>query len=354
MPLVDKNDFSPFGVIGLSLLACLSAVAVSKPVSAGYFCSAYGPEAPKPWCGGTHNPETELSCSPFNYRPWTTNNNFKLQNNGSDPTYCTQSNVVNQLAGGPFNTTRAWMYFKDDQGSRDNNYWVFHGCDGAGIMPDCKGDIFYVERIFERSEDQSTVWCQGTEGLPNITLGQVPQHAHENGAGRRQCQFKHPGTGTVYKNYEAGVWGWNLTTIRDDMVGSAAAKLQGREWGKGVKGLVQGITTPFNGQPAIVMVTFPWVCTGANSNEDQTGLFTNPRTPGAKCYWDNEPLTDGQGQNGYPPQIQVYWMQLGNDSGKEYLTVYGYYLDNNGGPNIKRMNNGQSWRLYACHGECPW
>ena len=68
MPLVDKHDFGPLGVIVLSLLACLSAVAVPKPVSAGYFCSTYGPKAPKPWCGGTHNPETELSCSPFNYR----------------------------------------------------------------------------------------------------------------------------------------------------------------------------------------------------------------------------------------------------------------------------------------------
>jgi len=48
-------------VFGLSLLACISAVTVSKPISAGYFCSAYGPEAPKPWCGGTSDPKTELS-----------------------------------------------------------------------------------------------------------------------------------------------------------------------------------------------------------------------------------------------------------------------------------------------------
>ena len=91
------------------------------------------------------------------------------------------------------------------------------------------------------------------------------------------------------------------------------------------------------------------------SKDDPTKVCAIQQGPaGAKCYWDNEPLTDGQGHNGYPPQIQVYWMQLGQDSGKDYLTVYGYYLDNNGGPNMKRMNNGQSWRLYPCHGECPW
>ena len=61
MTFVDKNYISPLGVIGLSLLACISAVTVSKPISAGYFCSAYGPEAPKPWCGGTSDPKTELS-----------------------------------------------------------------------------------------------------------------------------------------------------------------------------------------------------------------------------------------------------------------------------------------------------
>ena len=66
MPFVDKNDISPLGVIGLSLLVCISAVTVSKPVSAGYFCSTYGPEAPKPWCCGTSAPKTELSYSPFN------------------------------------------------------------------------------------------------------------------------------------------------------------------------------------------------------------------------------------------------------------------------------------------------
>ncbi len=353
MQQLKKINLDSLKILWCSFFACISVLTVSKAASAGYYCSAFGPEDPKPWCGGTNNPTTELGCSPFNYRPWTTNNIFKSNNNGKDPDYCTQSNVVKALAGEPFNTTRAWMYFKDDKGTPDNSYWVFHGCDGAGIMPDCKGDIFYVERIFEKSQDQSNVWCQGKNGGPNITISQVPQHAHANGAGRRQCEFKHPGTETIYKNYEAGVWGWNLTSIRDDMVGSAAAAAQGRGWGYGVKQIVQNITTPFGG-PAIVMVTYPWVCTGVDNRDDQTGLFTNPKTPGVKCYWDNEPLKDGKGGNGYPPQIQVYWMKLGNEGDKDFLTVYGYYLDNNDGPNMKRMNNGNSWRLYPCHGECPW
>lgn len=349
MRQLKKLITPPSKLLGLSFLAFASVFSYSDASSAGYYCPA---EAAQPWCGGTTNPTTELSCSPFNYRPWSTNNAYKNSHNGQDPGYC-QDDTVKTLAGGPFNTTRAWMYFKDDKGTLDNNYWVFHSCDGAGIMPDCKGDIFYVERIYEKSPDQSNVWCEPNNKGQKITLEQVPQYAYENGAGRRQCHFKHPGTGTIYNNYEAGVWGWNLQRIRDDMVSSAAAKAQGKAWGYGVQQIVQDITSPFNA-PAIVMVTYPWVCTGVNNDDDQTGLFTNPKTPGAKCYWDNEPLTDGKGNNGYPPQIQVYWMQLGNEDGKEFLTVYGYFLDSTGGPHMKKMNNGRSWRLYPCHGECPW
>jgi hypothetical protein len=240
------------------------------------------------------------------------------------------------------------MYFKDSQGSKDSSYWVFHGCDGAGIMPDCVGDQLYVERIYGRTGDQSNVWCQGS-----IKLSDVPNHTSDSKASRRQCQFKHPGTGYIYENYEAGQWVWDKKQVPNYMLGSYSNGGWGKN--KSVSNIVQNqAKNPFN-KSAIVMVTFPWVCTGVDQTNDQTGLFTNPRTPKAKCYWDNEPGGDLPSNPGWPPQLSVYWMQLNKDGDKDYLTVYGYYLDNTNGPSMKPMANGNSWRLYVCsNGECPW
>ena len=328
-------------VVAALLLGC-TWIGASSTSQAGGFCR---PEAPDPFCGGERRGAAgELSCTPFEYKPWTWQNRAKQAAGGQDPSWC-NSPILKTLAGAAFQTKRAWMYFKDGKGSRDTNYWVFHGCDGAGIMPDCAGDIKYVERFYQPAADQSKVWCEG-----GITLQQVPKHGNDPDHARRQCMFKHPGTGRIYSNYQAGEWSWNETVVPSWMVASKASGA----WGYGVGAMVQHIRNPFP-KPAIVMVTYPWVCTPVGSNDDQSGLFTNPKTPGAKCYFDNEPLSDGQGQPGYPPQLQVYWMQLDRDGEKDRLTVYGYFLDTKGGPSIKAMNHGQSWTLYLCsQGECPW
>ena len=335
---------SKFRLSVCSVLFAASFGFHGQALSGEYCASINKPESSKPWCGGTHDVKTELSCTPFNYRPWTSE-----QGGGHDPDFC-GADEIKRMSGGSFDTTKAWMFFRDSQGTKDSSYWVFHGCDGAGIMPDCLGDQLYVERIYGRSNDQSTVWCQD-----GIKLSDIPKHAGEPKASRRQCQFKHPGTGIVYEKYEAGQWGWNYQQIPGFMLGSAANG-GAMSWGSDVSRIVQSeAKNPFNGEKSIVMVTFPWVCTGVSRSDDQTGLFTNPRTAGAKCYWDNEPGFDQNGKPGWPPQLSVYWMQLNNDGKQDYLTVYGYYLDNFNGPSMKPMANGNSWKLYVCsNGECPW
>jgi hypothetical protein len=35
-----------------------------------------------------------------------------------------------------------------------DNYWVFHGCDGAGLMNDCMGGTTYVEQFGPYSTEQ--------------------------------------------------------------------------------------------------------------------------------------------------------------------------------------------------------
>lgn len=345
MKNIGKTKNNIYSNIWVFIAAFGAFSIVSAPSLAGEYCKVVKekPESSSPWCGGTKDVHNELSCTPFNYRPWSSEGG-----GGKDPTFC-DSDEIKRMSGGPFNTTKAWMYFKDSQGTKDSSYWVFHGCDGAGIMPDCVGDQLYVERIYGRTNDQSTIWCQD-----GIKLSDIPQHAGDPTAPRRQCQFKHPGTGIVYENYEAGQWGWNYNQVPTVMLASNASG----GWGSNVANIVRNqARDPFNGKDSIVMVTYPWVCTGVSPSpyDDQTGLFTNPKTPGAKCYWDNEPGKDRNNNTGWPPQLSVYWMQLNNDGKQDYLTVYGYYLDNTNGPSMKPMANGNSWRLYVCsNGECPW
>lgn len=91
--------------------------------------------------------------------------------------------------------------FNNGNDSKDTSYWVFHGCDGAGIMPDCKGDILFVEHFYGWAKDQSKVWCKS-----RITIAQVASRTNDQNSNHEQCQFKHPGTGHIYENYEAGMW----------------------------------------------------------------------------------------------------------------------------------------------------
>ena len=36
-------------------------------------------------------------------------------------------------------------YYDDNGTYADNSFFVFHACDGAGVMQDCMGDIKYIE-----------------------------------------------------------------------------------------------------------------------------------------------------------------------------------------------------------------
>merc|ERR1712207_15967 len=76
------------------------------------------------------------------------------------------------------------------------NFFVFHGCDGAGIMPDCVGDIKYVERIGPISGDQNNLLCED-----GFTVKEIPNAPYNP---RRRCEFRHPGLGKVYSDYAAG------------------------------------------------------------------------------------------------------------------------------------------------------
>jgi len=74
-------------------------------------------------------------------------------------------------------------------------YWVFHGCDGAGVMDDCAGFQWYVEQI-------------GTTAYPTWPLP-VPETKDDThricNYDWNQCIFQHPGTERTY-NYMVQGW----------------------------------------------------------------------------------------------------------------------------------------------------
>ena len=313
-------------LLSIVLFACgAGAISLAAPAHAEY-CNNEGRQA---WCGGgstAGNALKQMSCTPFAYKPWSFNNKNGLGETNKN-SFCT-SKIVKDVAGGPYQS-QAWMYNKGD-GTKDTSYWVFHGCDGAGIMPDCKGDVLFLERFYGWSKDQSTVWCQGENGGNSITINQVASRTSDPNSNRRQCQFKHPGTGHIYENYEAGIWQWGKQFDIDTFRSAATGK-----WSQRAENAVFSVQNPFpNGETVLYMMTFPWVCTGIGGGDATNGLFTQTNTPGVKCYWDNESgasstLPDRERGPYWPPQMNLYWMNLKTDNGNKYLDVRGYTLNNN-------------------------
>merc|ERR1711972_525633 len=66
---------------------------------------------------------------------------------------------------------RAWA--GDFSGKGNLDYFVFHGCDGAGIQSDCLGDIKYIERIEYRYNSGDDSEWPHEDGKPDIVDGQV-------------------------------------------------------------------------------------------------------------------------------------------------------------------------------------
>ena len=69
----------------------------------------------------------------------------KYKNGGVDEDWCSNDPWTQVLTGNGFKTDRGWTYWDDNGTYPDSSFWVFHACDGAGLMPDCLGDIKYVE-----------------------------------------------------------------------------------------------------------------------------------------------------------------------------------------------------------------
>jgi hypothetical protein len=235
------------------------------------------------YCGGAHGDlNLEIKCTPF-----------PAKNMGLPPyqwqSYCDHEDV--RKYAGSSNGAKAWQY------SGADNYWVFHGCDGAGLMDDCMGGTGYIEQFGPYSAEST------------------PLTRHTCGDGwENHCSqpFVHPGTGKVYKWYNAGMWTWGGGNWPD--------KLAQKKWWDNM-GLPDTDQLD-NGPGTAFAVMYPWVC-GTTGGEDVTWLWGSEEswqnqlpygdeTYDTKCYYDNEPWDIGKTPNAHwtstliPPIWQAY------------------------------------------------
>jgi len=179
-----------------------------------------------PWCYDTEDHFQALSCTPYHYFPGT---NFADSPNTIDG--CSGSIPLGIASQVDNSDAGVWVEHFDGE---NNEYYVFHACDGAGIQSDCAGDIFYVERFGVRYnyEGDDLYVRDGQviedDGTPDGSIGKLQtwkpdgicekQWYDFNGGKwetRTFCKFVHPGTNTIYDDYSGGWWSNSLNAGYD-------------------------------------------------------------------------------------------------------------------------------------------
>lgn len=304
------------------------------------FCWAHIPAPNGPvtkltnFCGGGGEGASDTSCSPFFYRPFQ----FNLDQNPVLKPVCGGSPYEDIVAGAQWNMgARTWASFPK---SNRKDYWVFHNCDGAGIQPDCFGDIKYIERF------------DGGNTQPGCLKG-----PH----GRNHCTFTHPNSKTTFgqMRYWAGWYG-----LGDDVRSGAicgAGPGNARPWYQPVCDKIMAIHksgNPYDNVKGKIhtfsFALYPWVCEQDSSMPNAN--FTSPSMDsygvkyGWKCYADNEPGISGKG---WPPFVEIYFAGLFLESPNKYvLRLDKWMIDNSDTPKLI----GEGYKIYPCNSgdECEW
>ncbi|WP_156487671.1 hypothetical protein [Synechococcus sp. MIT S9509] len=290
------------------------------------------------FCGGGGEGASDISCTPFYYRPYQFNWDKGLspvcKSNNNDP-----YDIVN---GAKYNMgARTWASFPKE-GRKD--YWVFHNCDGAGIQPDCLGDIKYIERF---------------DGPP--TSPECESSGSSSPHGRNHCTFTHPNSGTTFgvQRYWAGWYSDGNTVISGAVCGAGPEQNQ-RKWNKSVCQKIQDLhqVNPYANVKGVLktfnFALYPWVCE-ADSSMPNTN-FTSPTMDtfgvksGWKCYADNEP---GCKDDCWPPFIEIYYAGLFDEGNGVYaLRLDKWMINNSDTPELI----GKGYRIYPCNSgdNCEW
>ena len=224
------------------------------------------------------------SCTPYSFWPNVQNR----EDQETPPNDWMNQGKFDTSAFLPNNNIYGSQAYKSE-GASDR--WVLHGDDGAGIQPDCLGDILFFEWF-----DQ--------EGVPG---GECPKNTDNN---HEVCHnFFHPGNKKYIHDYWGGWWrGYNNAEDAGfggiswtDMGVSPAA--DGANWQtKGTKALetcwhehdrqwidgTKHTKAEHDYDSYFAGVLFPWICVEEKgwdffSTKAWTGEW------GKKCYHDNEP-----------------------------------------------------------------
>lgn len=344
----EVGPSSDFDKCDKSLAACSSGLAYWKgdyawscdeSVDTLGYCTSEGDPEKDPtanFCGGSTDPWTELSCSMYSYRPFTFNkaHGNDGQSCGNDGVYLgIMANGENYDPSGnsnPNSNTNAWA---SDFSGNNEDYFVFHGCDGAGLQSDCVGDIKYIERLSYLYTDDNTLQTDRVvDGMVSsgrkfgeaYPEGMCGQQDFPSGDQRTYCKFVHPGTERVYSDYHGGWWG--VDADEDSKFGSKGmgfikegdfASAASGDWSGPLKSNVMAIPDrnfggrhPFAGDgDNFSFMLFDYRCEASPADSN---YFSYPSiaSNGRKCFVDNEP-----GSLGYPPHVEIYFGTLTQDTG---------------------------------------
>jgi len=267
--------------------------------------------------GGSGDPTTQASCTPWPFRgPKGTDNQFQEFCNGEDVGYFAASYLTGS-------TDSYGVWYDDSQPDNDpnKNYWVIHGCDGAGIqVGDCMGGQALVEQIGPYSStyaDASTgAWNGKAVPLNN-------EYSDDNMNDHISTVFEHPGTNKVYDWMWAGMWTNGEGTWPDKI------KPWWNVWQK------QGVADIADLGPdkSIFFSVYPWVCNlgsqdlawywdAGGAGKAMDPIYGTDCASGgacndyAKCYYDNEPYSNNHwDSNSVPPIARFYkFVNNGDDT----------------------------------------
>ena len=282
-----------------------------------------------PYCGGGGGfAGDQISCTAFPARANDKTTGKPLQTDGC----VSDKDAIDELSGSK--QALAWASSPNDGG----NYWVIHGCDGAGLMNDNLGQNFYIEQFFVYGSTDPTsqplgytVISQEQQSQPTVDCSKADillcwlYH--------QPSVFTHPGTSIVYSKYNAGMW-----TNGADWPDKAAGKI----WMKNMLGSNIALPTPAamkwkptpgsssepeaallwpegmndNTPPAAeaFAIMYPWVCNGPFKTEDYSAFWGVDENWGKgnsvpfgkdskyiNCYYDNEPWDTATVSTGYDP-----------------------------------------------------
>ena len=282
------------------------------------------------YCGaGKDDLGTQLNCAGYPARrmaiPPKGQNAWIYQTDGCD------LDVKYELSG-PNQEGGIW------QAAGATDFWVIHGCDGAGLMNDNAGANFYIEHYTGRFNDAART-------LQNPQQYEGTQCSETNPATNKSyCwlthtgePFRHPGTTKSYW-IRAGMYTFNQGDFPDSVAG--------KPWWNGMK---LGATSNFGNKSGGVLTAFavmyPWVCHGpwdyqndwsdywGTKNNWQQQLPYGDNTYKTNCYYDNEPW-DGLSKGtppGYKPhftssQIPPEWYAYKFEKNDSDGSLFGYVI----------------------------